>query len=142
MLFGMDPYGWMGMYGYPYWDWRYRWFPWLPTWWWTGMYDLITPFTGTPGMPYGQHSMYALTAAPWTTYTPYYAPPYSTYAPPATAMPSMTYPSPYAPPPYPTSMEIPQIPKEQEIQMLESQAAVLQQQLDLIKKRLEELSKM
>jgi len=39
-------------------------------------------------------------------------------------------------------MDIPQIPKEQERQMLESQTAALQQQLDQIKKRLEELSKM
>lgn len=120
-------------------------FPWLPRWWWTGMYGPTTPFTGAPGMPYDQYSTYATsapTAAPWTTYTPYYAPPYSTYAPPAPAMPSMTYPSPYAPSPYPTSMEIPQIPNEQERQMLEGQAAALQQQLDQIKKRLEELSKM
>jgi hypothetical protein len=81
--------------------------------------------------------MSAPTVAPWTTYTPYYAPPYS-----MNAMPNMTYPSPYAPSPYPTGTEIPQIPKEQERQVLEGQAAALQQQLDQIKKRLEEFSKM
>ena len=151
------PFGWgrgfgrgLGWWGNPYVCAR---FPWLPRWWWTGMYGPITPFTGTLGMPYspyyaspyGQYSTYATsapTAAPWTTYTPYYAPPYSTYAPPATAMPNMMYPSPYAPSPYPTGTEIPQIPKEQERQMLEGQAAALQQQLDQIKKKLEELSRM
>jgi len=138
MPFGMGPYGGMGR------GWRCRWFPWLPRRWWTGMYGPITPFTGAPGMPYGQYGTYttsAPTVAPWTN-IPYYAPPYSTYATPTTAMPSMTYPSPYAPSPYPTGMEIPRIPKEQERQMLEGQAAALQQQLDQIKKRLEELSKM
>jgi len=146
------PFGWgrgfgrgFGWWGNPYVCAR---FPWLPRWWWTGMYGPMTPFTGAPGMPYtpyGQYGTYATsapTAAPWTTYTPYYAPPYSTYAPPAPAMPSMAYPSPYTPSPYPTGAEIPQIPKEQEKQMLEGQAAALQQQLDQIKKRLEELSKM
>jgi hypothetical protein len=63
-------------------------------------------------------------------------------ATPSTTMPNMTYPSPYAPSPYPTDKEIPQIPKGQERQVLEGQAAALQQQLDQIKKRLEELSKM
>ena len=38
--------------------------------------------------------------------------------------------------------QMPQIPKEQEIQMLEGQARMLGQQLQQIKKRLEELSKM
>lgn len=122
----MGPFGWsMGMYGRPYRGWRCRWFPWLPKWWWTGMYGPITPFTTAPG----------------TSYTPYYAPPYSTYGTPATAMPSMMY-SPYATSPYSIGAEIHQIPKEQERQMLEGQAAALQQQLDQIKKRLEELSKM
>lgn len=148
----MMPFGWgrgfgrgFGWGGNPYVCAR---FPWLPRRWWTGMYGPMTPFTGAPGMhytPYGQYGTYATsvpTAAPWTTHTPYYAPPYSTYAPPTTAMPNMMYPSPYAPSPYPTGAEIPQIPKEQERQMLEGQAAALQQQLDQIKKRLEELSKM
>ena len=126
MPFGMGPFGWgMGMYGYPYWGWRCRRFPWLPRWWWTGMYGPITPSTTAPGTPYTQ----------------YYASPYSTYAAPPTAMPSMMYP-PYATSPYSTSMGIPQISKEQEKQMLEGQAAALQQQLDQIRKRLEELGKM
>ena len=50
-------------YGYPYSDWPYwgrgrcRWFPWLPRWWWSGMYGPISPYGagayGTPqwGMP-------------------------------------------------------------------------------------------
>jgi len=142
MPFGMGPYGWMGMYGYPYWGWRCRWFPWLPRWWWTGMYGPITPFMGAPGTsytPYGQYDTYttsAPTVAPWTAYAPYSLPPYSTYTPPTTAMPNAAYPF-----PYPTGAEAPQIPREQEREMLESQAAALQQQLDQIKKRLEELSK-
>ena len=144
MPFGRGWFGWGGGRGwgrgnpYPF----CRNFPWLPRWWWTGMYGPITPFTGAPRMPYGQYSTSALTAAPWTTYTPYYAPPHSMYTPPTTAMPSMMYPSPYVPSPYPTGTEIPQNPKEQERQMLEGQAAALQQQLNQIKKRLEELSKM
>jgi len=122
------PFGWgrgfgrgFGWRGNPYVCAR---FPWLPRWWWTGMYGPITPFTTAPG----------------TSYTPYYAPPYSTYGTPTAAMPSMMYP--YAMSPYSIGAETPQIPKEQEKQMLESQAAALQQQLDQIKKRLEELSKM
>ncbi len=117
-------------------------FPWLPRWWWTGMHGPMTPFTGAPGMPYMSYGQYGTPGMP---YSPDYTSPYGqygTYAPPAPAMPSMTYPSPYVPSPYPTGAEIPQIPKEQERQMLEGQATALQQQLDQIKKRLEELSKM
>jgi hypothetical protein len=67
MPFGMGPYGWlMAGYGYPYWGWRCRWFPWLPRWWWTGAYGPITPFTTTAG-----------------------------YTMPAATTPSMAYPSPY-----------------------------------------------
>lgn len=148
----MYGYPYEGIYGYPYggpgWGFGFGWgrgrgggrgwgrgwsgnpyvcarFPWLPRWWWTGMYGPMTPFTGTSGMPY----------------SPYYESSYSPYATPTTAMPSMTYPSPYAQSPYSTGMALPQIPKEQEKQMLEGQAAALQQQLDQIKKRLEELSK-
>jgi len=33
----------------PYWGWgRCRWFPWLPRWWWSGMYGSIPPY----GAPY------------------------------------------------------------------------------------------
>jgi len=137
MPFGMGPYGWMGIFGYPYWGWRCRWFPWLPRWWWTGIYGPITPFTGAPWMPYSPYSSYALTAVPWTAfYAPYYMSSYGTYAPPTTAMPNVAYPFPYL-----AGAEAPQIPREQEIEMLESQAAALQQQLDQIRKRLEELGK-
>ena len=40
-------------YGYPYGPWPYwgwgrcRWFPWLPRWWWTGLYGPMSPY-GTP----------------------------------------------------------------------------------------------
>lgn len=49
MPFGMGPWGWGAApyaYGYPYrfW-WRCRWFPWLPRWWWTGLYGSMTPYT-------------------------------------------------------------------------------------------------
>lgn len=123
-------------------------FPWLPRWWWAGMYGPITPFTtalGTSYTPYyaPPYSTYGTPAAamPSMMYSPYATSPYSTYGTPATAMPSMTY-SPYATSPYSIGAEIPQIPKEQERQMLEGQATALQQQLDQIKKRLEEISKM
>lgn len=81
MPFGMGPWGWFAYsYRYPHWYWgRCRWFPWLPRWWWTGMYGPITP---------------------------------------------------YAP-----------IPKEQEKAMLEDQAKQLEQTLEHIRKRLEELKK-
>jgi len=48
--FGMGPWGWFAIQsGYPYWLWwRCRWFPWLPRWWWTGIYGPITPYTGLP----------------------------------------------------------------------------------------------
>ena len=35
-----------------------RWFPWLPRWWWTGMYGPITPYALGPygyGTPYGSY---------------------------------------------------------------------------------------
>ena len=43
MPYGMGPWGW---FAYPYWAWwwRCRWFPWLPRWWWTGIYGPITPW--------------------------------------------------------------------------------------------------
>ncbi|MGQ9781795.1 MAG: DUF5320 domain-containing protein [Nitrososphaeria archaeon] len=69
---------------WPLWG-RCRWFPWLPRWWWTGIYGPITPYT-----------------------TPYWAPP---------------------------------IPKEYQITMLEDEAKILERQLELIRKRLEELRK-
>jgi len=31
--------------------WRCRWFPWLPRWWWTGIYGPLTPFTWQPTLP-------------------------------------------------------------------------------------------
>lgn len=58
MPFGLGPWGWFvfpyvfGSYGYyPYswspwvWWWRCRWFPWLPRWWWTGIYGPIMPWS-------------------------------------------------------------------------------------------------
>jgi len=40
----MGPWGWFANpYRYPY-GWRCRWFPWLPRWWWTGLYGPITPY--------------------------------------------------------------------------------------------------
>ena len=46
MPYGMGPWGWFqGPYAYPYWGiGRCRWFPWLPRWWWTGMYGPVTPY--------------------------------------------------------------------------------------------------
>ncbi|MDI6889163.1 MAG: DUF5320 domain-containing protein [Methanocellales archaeon] len=68
-------------------------FPWLPRWWWTGMYGPITPYEyDIPA------SMLPAPIAPWFT-------------------------------------------KEQEIQMLESQAKVIEQQLEEIRKRLKEHQK-
>ncbi|KON30500.1 hypothetical protein AC480_01010 [miscellaneous Crenarchaeota group archaeon SMTZ1-55] len=64
-------------YGYPY-GWRCRWFPWLPRWWWTGLYGPITPYA---------------------------------------------------------------IPQEQEIALLDDQAKTLEQALEEVKRRLEELKK-
>ncbi len=63
---------WLGWSSY-YWPWlnwwRCRWFPWLPRWWWTGIYG---PLTWTPYGP-------SITS-PWsatTSYIPYYPPFYS-----------------------------------------------------------------
>ncbi|MDI6639601.1 MAG: DUF5320 domain-containing protein [Methanocellales archaeon] len=78
-----------------------RWFPWMPRWWWTGMYGPITPYgyvAAAPTPPTGGY-LYDLWGAPIA------------------------------------------IPKEQEVAMLEEQARFLEQQLDQIKKRLEELRK-
>jgi len=49
--------------------------------------------------------------------------------------PQPTYPSP------PSVAPVPQLTREQEVQMLESQMDLLQNQLDQIKKRLKELEK-
>ncbi|MGB9717554.1 MAG: DUF5320 domain-containing protein [Thermoproteota archaeon] len=79
MPYGMGPWGW---FTYPYWAWwRCRWFPWLPRWWWMGIYGPITPY--------------------W--------------------MPPMS--------------------REDEIAMLQEEARILEQELDAIRKRLEELGK-
>lgn len=46
--YGMGPWGWMTA-PYSYWGWgRCRWFPWLPRWWWTGMYGPLTPYSMPP----------------------------------------------------------------------------------------------
>ena len=67
------------------WFWRCRWFPWLPRWWWTGIYGPMTPYTISP---------------------------------------------PYAP-----------LPKEQETAVLEDQKKLLEETLNRINSRLEELKK-
>lgn len=37
---------------YPYWLWgRCRWFPWLPRWWWTGVYGPTLPWMTPYGVP-------------------------------------------------------------------------------------------
>jgi len=66
-------------YGYPWFWGRCRWFPWLPRWWWSGIYGPLTPYAA--------------------------------------------------------------IPKEQETAMLENQAKLLEEALEQIRKRLEELKK-
>ena len=51
MPFGRGFWGWGG-YGYNPWFWRCRWFPWLPRWWWTGMYEQSgVPYAPTPYAP-------------------------------------------------------------------------------------------
>jgi len=40
----MTPY----WYSYAYWFWRCRWFPWLPRWWWMGIYGPLTPHISLP----------------------------------------------------------------------------------------------
>jgi len=43
---------WLWWSSMPYWLWwRRLWFPWLPRWWWTGLYGPITPFAATPYLP-------------------------------------------------------------------------------------------
>ncbi|MGB9727993.1 MAG: DUF5320 domain-containing protein [Nitrososphaeria archaeon] len=52
MPFGLGPWGWIvSPYYMGYWYWRCRWFPWLPRWWWTGIYGPLTPF---PYWPYSR----------------------------------------------------------------------------------------
>lgn len=87
---------------YPYTFWRCRWFPWLPRWWWTGMYGPVSygPYGPQLAQPYAE------------PYTPY------------------TYPG-----------AVPQIPKEEEMKMLEEQEKYLREQLEGISKRIEELKK-
>jgi len=61
-------YGWPG-WGrgnpYPF----CRWFPWLPRWWWSGIWGPITPY-GYGYTPYAPYS-YPYTA-PYAPYYPYY----------------------------------------------------------------------
>lgn len=82
MPYGMGPWGWLLD---PYVHRRCRRFPWLPRWWWAGIYRAILP-----------------------------------------------HPAPYW---------IPPLPKEEEIAILEEVARMLEQELERIKKRLEELKK-
>jgi hypothetical protein len=75
-------------YEYPYLGWsRCRRFPWLPRWWWTGIYGPIQPY------------------------------------------------------PTPSPQGIPPIFKEEKIVMLEDETRMLEQKMELIRKRLEELKK-
>ena len=57
----MAPY--LGLPGY--WG-RCSWFPWLPRWWWTGMYGPITPYSGTSTQyyPYGYTGTWPYSFAP------------------------------------------------------------------------------
>ena len=46
---GYGAFGWGRSFGNPY---PFcRWFPWLPRWWWTGIYGPLTPFTWQPTLP-------------------------------------------------------------------------------------------
>jgi len=53
--FGFWPWWLAASYWYPYaYWWRCWWFPWLPRWWWTGIYGPITPYILPPtyvGLP-------------------------------------------------------------------------------------------
>ncbi len=68
--------GWMRWtyfsYNYPVtaypWFWRCRWFPWLPRWWWTGMYG---PVVWTPQGPFLQSQ---LTFQPQQSFQPFFQP--------------------------------------------------------------------
>ncbi|MEM0053485.1 MAG: DUF5320 domain-containing protein [Nitrososphaeria archaeon] len=52
MPHGLGPFGWViDSYYLGYWYWRCRRFPWLPRWWWTGIYGPITPFSYWPIQP-------------------------------------------------------------------------------------------
>lgn len=48
-----------------------RWFPWLPRWWWSGMYGPVTPYSyapygaPTPYSPYRPYGPYSTPYAPW-----------------------------------------------------------------------------
>lgn len=93
-----------------------RWFPWLPRWWWTGMYGPINPYmsyTGFPS-PYQNTRMYG-TISPYMGYTGFQSPYLN--------MPGYT----------PT--------KEQEKQMLQDQLKMLEDQIKQMKDRLKELEK-
>ncbi|MEM3733892.1 MAG: DUF5320 domain-containing protein [Nitrososphaerales archaeon] len=50
MPYGMGPWGWLlEPYTYLYWSRsRCRWFPWLPRWWWTGIYGPLAPYWMPP----------------------------------------------------------------------------------------------
>lgn len=46
--YGMGPWGWsVGPYAPLYWG-RCRRFPWLPRWWWAGIYEPATPYWMPP----------------------------------------------------------------------------------------------
>ncbi len=50
MPYGIGPWGWLlDPYAYVYW--RCRRFPWLPRWWWAGIYRPIPPYPAPYWMP-------------------------------------------------------------------------------------------
>lgn len=55
MPYGMGPWSWL-MMPYLYWGWdRCRWFPWLPRWWWMGIYSPMASFAyGYPWLSKGE----------------------------------------------------------------------------------------
>ncbi|MCP8310971.1 MAG: DUF5320 domain-containing protein [Candidatus Methylarchaceae archaeon HK02M1] len=51
MPYGIGAWGWfLNPYEYSYWG-RCRRFPWIPRWWWTGIYGSMTPYSGMPPVP-------------------------------------------------------------------------------------------
>ena len=104
---------------------------------------------------YRRRNMYYLTGLPgwmrfgyspgWVGQSPTGLPPGAQYLMQTGQMPQfaswMQQPTPVAPAPTTPPIGVPAMPKEQEIAMLESQAKMLGDQLEQLKRRLEELRK-
>ena len=112
-------------------------FPWLPRWWWTGMYGPITPYApgwmrfGFSSGLVGRSSTGLSPAAQYLTDTGQLQQ-FTSYMVQATSAPTMPT---GMPPAYCASV----FKGAQEVAMPEIQAKMLEQQLEQIKKRLEEL---